>query len=279
MPYTISPTENASSAENQQATSLRIWESPQRLNAKYPNGKATLLGILYTDGCVSRKSKYTWRMYLGNTSIEIIMTFRACMMNIFGLHSTRIRISEKIVNQKPYYIAVVDSGRIGNILTTQFGTFRTLSYHESGRELFPFTRLPFSSKTDEKIISEFLRAALSCDGGVNLYISRSKERKYRSLIRNVFLSCHHPILIREYYELLLSLGITSKLLLKDHKIRIERKEDIQKFQEKVGFLNGVKITQHSKYWQGWEKNTVLSYALSSYGNVKSIFNLPQFYLG
>jgi len=103
-----SSTQNVSSADNQQATPWKKWESPQRLHAEYPNGKATLLGILYTDGCLSRKSKYTWRFYLGNTSLEIIMVFRACMMNIFGLDDQRIRIAQKMVNGKPYYSAIVD---------------------------------------------------------------------------------------------------------------------------------------------------------------------------
>ena len=110
-----SSTDNASSADNQQATSWKKWGSPQRLHAEYPknrkrpNGKATLLGILYTDGCLSKKNKYTWRFYLGNTSLEIIMVFHDCMMNVFGLDSQRIRIAQKMVNGKPYYNAVVDS--------------------------------------------------------------------------------------------------------------------------------------------------------------------------
>ena len=276
MPHTISSTKNASSADNQQATPWRKWESPQRLHAEYPNGKATLLGILYTDGCLSRKSKYTWRFFLGNTSLEIIMTFRACMMNLFGLDSYRIRISRKIVNGKPYYNATVDSGKYGQALIAEHGTFRTLAFiDESGNKLYPYARLPFTATSNEEIISDFLRAAFSCDGGINLYVARPKTG-YEYLIRNVFLSCHHPKLQRDYCNLLFSLGIQPKLLIKDNKIRIERRENLQKFQEKVGFLNGVKITQHSKYWQGWEKNVVLNLALSSYGNAKSILNLPQF---
>ena len=274
--HTQSSTENASSADNQQATPWETWESPQRLYAEYPNGKATLLGILYTDGCLSKMSKYTWRFYLGNTSLEIIIVFRACMMNIFGLDSQKIRIAQKMVNGKPYYKAVVNSGHYGNQLIAQYGTFRTLAYKdENGEKLYPYAHLPFNTSSNQKEVSDFLRAAFSCDGGVNLYIGKSKTG-YKSLIRNVFLSCHHPKLQHDYCDLLSSLEIKARLLLKDNKIRIERREDLQKFQEKVGFLKGVKITQHSKYWQGWEKNIVLDLALSSYGNVGSILNLPQF---
>ena len=62
-------TENVLSADNQQATPGFIGESPQRLYAKYPKSKkiseeeALLLGILYTDGCLSRNGKRCWRFY------------------------------------------------------------------------------------------------------------------------------------------------------------------------------------------------------------------------
>ena len=107
-------------ADNQQATP-RKWESPQRLCAKYPINKicgdeATLLGILYTDGCLSKKSKNCWRFYLSNTSFEIIQTFKDCMVNLFDLDSQRIRISEKTVNGKPFYKELVNYISSGSII-------------------------------------------------------------------------------------------------------------------------------------------------------------------
>lgn len=274
-------TENASSADNQQATSNLFGESPQRLNAKYPkkirNDEAALVGILYTDGCLSKKTKNCWRFYLSNTSWEIISTFKKCMINIFSLDSKRIRISQKIVNGRPFYKAVVDSGYCGNILTSKYGTFRTLAFkREDGSEFYPPTKIPFNKKTNKNLISTFLKAAFSCDGGVNLYVFKDK-RGYKSLARNVFLSCKHPQLQKDYLKLLKVLDINAKLLEKDNKLRIERREDLLKFYNKVGFIKGVKITQHSAYWQGWEKNKVLELSLTSYdGNNSKIYNLPQF---
>lgn len=275
-------TNNVISAENQQATPLSMG-SPQRLHVEYPkkrmkitNEEATLLGILFTDGCVSKKSKNCWRFYLGNTSFEIIQTFSECITNIFSLDSKRVRISQKLVNGKPYYKAVVDSGYCGNVLISKYGTFRTLAYKDGdGKKTFPSTHLPFSSSTNKKVLSEFLKAAFSCDGGVNLYVAKVKTG-YRFLIRNVYLSCYHPQLQSEYQKLLSLLGIKAKIILKDHRILVQGRDELRKFKEKISFLNGVRITQHSAYWQGREKNEVLNLILSSYGKPKSILNLPQF---
>lgn len=269
------------SADNQQATPL-LWESPQRLYAEYPKEErittqeSILLGILYTDGCLSKKTGNGWRFYLSNTSAEIIQTFRQCMIEVFGLGSRRIRISQKLVNGKPFYKAVVDSAYCGSILTAKYGTFRTLAFRErGGRMVYPPAKLPFTSNTDHDIISNFLRAAFSCDGGVNLYVGRSKSN-YKFLIRNIYLACKHPQLQLDYQRLLSSLGIRSKILARDNRILIQRRLELEKFREKIGFLDGVKITQHSAFWQGWEKNKVLDLALFSYGRANVILSFPQF---
>lgn len=269
-------------ADNQQATPAFGGESPQRLYAEYPEKKeiiyeeAILLGILYTDGCLSKKSKNCWRFYLSSTSFEIISTFKECMMKVFGLDNRRVRISQKIVNGRPFYKAVVDSAYCGGILTTKYGTFRTLAFkNEDGIKIFPPTKLPITRLMKNGVLSQFLKAAFSCDGGVNLYAAKSKIG-YRFLIRNVYLACHHPRLQLDYQKLLSFLDIESKIIPNDKKILIQGRVDLQKFKEKVGFLDGVKITQHSAFWQGWEKNKVLDLALSSYGKAEMILNLPRF---
>jgi len=270
------------SADNQQATPESIGESPQRLYAEYPrksritNEEALLLGILFTDGCVSKKSKNCWRFYLSNTSLEIIRTFRQSMIDVFGLDSRRVRISEKEVNNKPFYKAVVDSAYCGWLLTSKYGTFRTLAYRgRDGRKIYPPTKLPFTSNTKISVLSQFLKAAFSCDGGINLYVGRSKTG-YRFLIRNLYLSCDHPQLQIDYQKLLSFFEIGSKILPRDGKVLVRGKRNLQKFRRKVGFLEGVKITQKSTFWHNWEKNKVLDLALSSYGNAKKVLKLDKF---
>lgn len=269
------------SADNQQATP-KLWESPQRLYAEYPKNKITeteavLLGILFTDGCLSQKSRNCWRFYLSSTSTEIIQVFKNCMIKFFELDSQRIRVSEQTVNGLPFYKAIVDCGVCGNFMITKYGTFRTLAYkRDDGRKDYPPTKLSISDKTDKNVLVKFLQSAFSCDGGIKLYVARVKKRNYRFLIRNIFLACHHPQLLIDYHKALSILGINSKILASDKRIIIRKQADLEKFSKYVGFIEGVKITQHSAYWQGWEKNKVLALAISSYGNPKLIFDLPQF---
>lgn len=279
-------TDNASIAENQQetiqATQSKLDRDPQRLYAKYPkkiiltSEEAMLLGILFTDGCLSRKSKNCWRFYLSNTSFEIIQTFKDCMIQVFGLEAYRIRISQKQVNGKPFYKAVVDSGYCGEKFIAAYGTFRTLAFKQDDIKVYPPTRLPFRSLHSTELISFFLRAAFSCDGGVNLYVGTSRPRNYRFLIRNAYLSCQHPQLQLDYKELLSRIDINSKIVAGDNKVLIQGKGELKKFRKKVGFLRGVKVTQHSVFWQGWEKNQVLDLAMSSYGRPESILKLIKF---
>ena len=274
-------TNNVLSAVNQQGRSRK--RNPQRLNAKYPTSKnritdieATLLGILYTDGCLSRKSKNAWRFYLSNTSYEIIQIFKNCMIKLFGLNTKRIRISKYVVNGKPFYKAIVDSASSGEFLNSKYGTFRTLAYKSvDGKVIYPSTKLPFNKNSNRKIICKFLKTAFSCDGGINLYVAKSKFG-YKFLIRNAYLACKHPQLQIDYHKLLKVLGIKSKIFEKDGKILIQGRNELNKFSKKVGFLKRVKITQNSKFWQGAEKEKVLNLALNSYNNPRKIINLSKF---
>ncbi len=274
-------TKNALSAVNQQGRSRK--RNPQRLNAKYPTGKnvitdieATLLGILYTDGCLSKKSKNAWRFYLSNTSFKIIQIFKNCMIRLFELDTKRVRISKKIVNGKPFYKAVVDSASSGEFLNSKYGTFRTLAFkNNEDKEVYPPTKLPFNKDSDHKVICKFLKTAFSCDGGINLYVAKSKFG-YKFLIRNAYLACKHPQLQKDYHNLLKIVGIKSKIISKDWKILIQGRDELNKFKEKVGFIDGVKITQNSKFWQGVEKMKVLNFAINSYNNPSKIINLSRF---
>lgn len=236
--------------------------------------EVTLLGILYTDGCLSKKGRNGWRFFLGNTSWEIIEAFKESLMKLYDLPENRVRISKKIVNGKPYYKAIVDSKAIGQFLTDKYGTFRTLKYlSEVNGSVYPLASLPNWLANDREAICRFLQVSFSCDGGVNLYVA---VNKYRWLIRNVYLACGHPTLQKQYHNLLTKIGIASKVLEKDELIRIQGKQDLEKFARSVGFMRYVKITQNSVYWQGWEKQKVLELAVTSYGNPSIVLDLPQF---
>ncbi|MBI4253080.1 hypothetical protein HY623_02815 [Candidatus Uhrbacteria bacterium] len=53
---------------------------------------ATLLGLLYTDGCVSPKKKESWRIYFACKSKSLVDLFRSSMIGAFSLDAQRVRL-------------------------------------------------------------------------------------------------------------------------------------------------------------------------------------------
>lgn len=113
------------------------------------------------------------------------------------------------------------------------------------------------------------------DGGVKFYVATGKDGK-KWLERNISLACHHPVLRDQYWQLLKSLGIKSTNIRSDRVIKIRRKENLEKFALKIGFVDGIKTTKHSKFWFGVEKNKVLKMMLDSYKDPSKYISLPQF---
>lgn len=275
--------DKASNADNQQETPLigynlinHKWgilrdytpDISSRINRQF----ASLLAILFTDASVSPKDKNSWRIFLGNESGIIIDLFRKCMIEVFRLDRKRIRIRKE---GDGFIKAVVNSKEIGNYLTARFGTFRTLKYKNG--EL-PKARLPVKQLITNNVANEFLKVAFSCDGGLCFYPAKRKGTRggTKWLIRTIFLSCHHPKLREDYIILLKSLGIKARNVFRDGKIKIEKEKDIRKFAKIVGFIEGVKVTKHSKFWEGYTKQEILKLMISSYRNPSLIYNLSKF---
>ena len=203
---------------------------------------ATLLGLIFTDGCLSPKGVNSWRFYFSNKSQELVSIFKECMMHAFALSAERVRLD---ITTDGLYRAIVDSKEDGNLFTRKFGTFRTLRYNNGQ---LPNTHLPVEELIKHKVVKEFLRAAFCCDGGVSLYVGRSRKimNKSKWLVRGVYLACAHPILRMEYITLLKSCGIIAHDA-GDGKVKIRDKKNIEKFYQSVGFIDGVRITHASKF--------------------------------
>lgn len=258
-------------ADNQQATRQSAGESSETIcRTPHLNGElARFVALLFTDGCVSPKGK-SWRIYFVNKSVNLIDLFRECAIASFAISYDRVHI-RSIKNTNKMFAAVINSKEIGNYLVERFGTFRTLRFSNGS---LPNTRLPVKSLIEERGVQDFLRTAFSCDGGVSLYPASRNGKRW--LIRTVFLSCAHPKLRSDYMLLLDSLGITARNVSGDNKIKIEDEINITRFREKVGFIEETMITDHSRYWRGYEKQNVLNLILASYSHPKTIFDLPQF---
>ena len=245
--------------------------NPQRLHAKYLNmnrNEAIVIGLLYTDGCLSPKGKNSWRFYFSNKSERLVAIFRESMMQTFGLPSSRVRLGK---TNDGLYRALVDSKEIGTALTQKFGTFRTLRYKNG---TVPKACLPVRELLQHNVAEDFLRAAFSCDGGVSLYTAHNEKSRF--LIRGVYLACAHSVLREQYCELLRALGIKARNVARDGKIKIQTKENIQLFYKRVGFLKGVHITHTSRFWPDIEKQELLKRVIQSYESPRKVYELPQF---
>lgn len=266
--------ENAIVADNQQGRlRLKIGEPSETIRQTLRMNKelAILLGLLFTDGCISPKGK-SWRIYFSNKSQTLIDLFRDSIIKVFYLDERRVLLGK---TSNGFLKAVVNSKEIGNQLVSQFGTFRTLMF---GNVEETAAKLPVDELLDNGCAQEFLRAAFSCDGGLSFYPAsrKGKTRDVKWLIRTLFLSCKHSSLRKDYIELLRAFNIDARNVPGDGKVKIETKSDIQKFHREIGFLESVAVTDHSKYWRNNPKQQVLELMVSSYEEPSKIYNLPKF---
>jgi hypothetical protein len=112
------------------------------------------------------------------------------------------------------------------------------------------------------------------DGAVKFYTAQNKKGQ-KWLERCITLACHHPKLRGQYIELLKSAGINAINIESDNVIKIRRRENFEKFRRDIGFLPGIKVTRHSKFWVGAEKNRVLKMMVDSYLKPSKYLSLIQ----
>lgn len=277
----LATSNKASSAGNQQGTHL---VSSNLINHKWgtlrdytpdtidlSDEMIILIAILYTDGGISKHRLNSWRIFFANSSYEAIKLFKNCLIKIFKVSPERVKIRTSL---ERYHFAVLTSKVIGNYLTKSFGSFRTLKFRDG---LYPITSIPVKRLIKSGKAGMFLRTAFSMDGGVKFYPAVDKKTGRKWLERNVSLACHHPVLRKQYKQLLKLLGIESINIEGDKVIKISRRENLEKFTKVIGFINGMKTTRHSKFWVGIEKNEVLKMMIDSYNNPSKYLSLPQFY--
>ena len=251
------------SADNQQATPPVVGESSetkrQEPKVRISKNLAIILGLLYTDGCVSPR-KESFRIFLRSKSRNLTVYLKWALIEEFRLRPERINLR---LRDNLWQIALT-SREVGNFLIKTFGTFRTLAY---GIEETT-AHLPVLDLIANNVTRDFLRAAFSGDGGVCFF-----KTKAGSLFRSVFLASHHSQLRKDYVCLLNNLGISCHDYPSDNKVVIRGQHNIEVFREKVGFLKGTTVTSHSKNWDGYTKQQVLSFIVDSYTYPKRYFRL------
>lgn len=235
---------------------------------EFSDNLVTLIALLYTDGGISKHRLNSWRIFFSNLSPDAIDLFKKCMVEIFKISPDRIKVVKMLGR---YYFAVVTSKNIGNFLIKSLGTFRTLKFKNGD---FPATSIPVEALKKANKVELFLKTTFSMDGGIKFFPVETNNGK-RYLWRGITIACHHPVLRKQYQTLLKWLDIESANVESDCVIRIQRKENLEKFARKIGFLQGIKVTRHSKFWTGIEKNKVLEMMVDSYNDPQKYLSLAR----
>lgn len=215
-----------------------------------------LVGLLLTDGSVNVSGGHK-NIAFTNRSDILHQLFKEKMQRIFGVMKFQEWQDKRWNNVKTTFIR---SSEIFEKLQKIVPSFRTKPSFDGS---FTSAKIPnFIFNLKEQEITEILKLMFSADGCVCLGVTWSKADKMWQIRRLVKFACLHPTIKKQMGFLLKKLGINNKV--KPDGIVIWKNKDIVKFKEKIGFVNGVKVTKNSKNWEGFEKNQILNLVIKSF---------------
>jgi len=242
-----------------------------------------LSAFLLTDGGLSSKEK-NWLIYFRNKDAEIIKSFQRTLKSLTGKVGY---VSER--GDGTQYIRLVDNN-LAEELFSLSRAYRTKAcynfprcQHLSGKLSscllfgiinvdgveYPKAQIPKEVFSSEELGNEFLKIYGSCDGAVSVVPARNK-RGSLFLVRKVLFSVKHPQLNSQLTKLLKKLGYNPSQY-KDQ-IRLTKRDDIEKFHSEIGFIDKSKISNHSIFLSGFEKNHILKMVVDSYENPKFLLD-------
>lgn len=219
------------------------------LNKKIDLKKIIAIALL-TDGYLSSKDCYRINFY----SKDIVLKNY--------IHNILDNISNYQINsyfdkkKKGHFVRLCDIGLANELLNfcPNYKTSPSVNQEidDYMKEAQPTIKFLKNSNKETKILC--LRMAFSTDGSISL----NKNGGYE-----LNLACYHPKLCLEWQELIEEFKINAKIG-KDKKewggvdgLRIYDLESITKFFRLGGFIDGVKISNKSKFYKGIEKNKLL----------------------
>ena len=237
-----------------------------------------LLPFLFSDGGISPKGKRGWLIYFRNNSEALVDLFCKQLQELanntvrkerrrdgsFFVRLDDLELGEKFLQISPCY------------RTKACGIYPKCPGFNKGRcsskqncdRKFPPLKIPVEIHQRKKLMREFLRIYLSCDGGVSVTVGKNPSP---FLVRKVFVNSSHPYLRDGLMKMFNHLGFDPKLY-KDQ-IRLTKRSDITRFAKEIRFLNGIKIGRDSRRFQGIEKNELLDMVSESYENPKKLITL------
>jgi hypothetical protein len=211
---------------------------------------AILVALLLTDGCVSASRLLIFH----NKSEAMHELFRQQVVKLFG----SVHFTERIESNGTKRTQVASKLIVKKLLEAcKLETFRRKQF-ENGE--FPAVKLPeFIKSLSRSTVNKFLQVVFSADGSVSLGVRWHKKNKSWEIRRRVELTCKHPELRNDFFELLKFSGFSPRI--SGSNITLEKKNDILKFAQEIRFIEGVRIGGDSKNWKGFEKNQILDFAV------------------
>ena len=233
---------------------------------------ATLIGLLLTDGGVSKMSKNRFEIFLASNSEGLRNKFESSMQICFdvdrfytinGETVCKIRAIEEVAGLELLKLSPTFRTRPCDVYPTcpkkTGNAERAIPHKCNSLNGYPPTRVPdFIMEGSVEIKRESLKAAISADGGVEFH-TLSKGIKY--LQRRLLLRCHNPNLIKQWRILFEDCGF--EVTETKNEIRITGVKQFLKFRAEIGFLDNVKV-ERSKNWNGFEKNEILDKMIDSF---------------
>jgi hypothetical protein len=217
-----------------------------------------LVGLLLTDGGIS-KHKNSAQIEFTNKSDKMREAFKKELRKLFQINRfTEISHSD---------FADIKRIKVRNKLATEallkvVPTFRTKQFEDGS---FPNSKIPkFFFELQNAEICKILQAMFSADGSICLWIVRNKKKAVLEIKKVVKISCKHPIIRLQLFQLLKKLGFLPTLREINDEVVLFKKQDIMKFRKEIGFIPGVKVTRDSKNWEGFEKNQILGLAIKTF---------------
>ncbi|MBI2542668.1 MAG: hypothetical protein HYW24_00560 [Candidatus Aenigmarchaeota archaeon] len=214
-----------------------------------------LVGLLLTDGSVTFNSR-SWRIVFSGKSEELRELFKQKMKLLFSIEkfsewTDEFGVKSLQVRQK----------QAASQLLRLVPTFRTKPFKDG---TFPQVRLPeFFEKMSTREMAEIMKAMFSADGSIVLGVKWRQDKKMWVFTRRICLTSVTPSLKEQIAEILEKrFGMKPQIWRSD--VALERKSDILKFKEVIGFVKGVKISKKSKVWEGFEKTQILGLAIKTF---------------
>jgi hypothetical protein len=239
-----------------------------------------LFGLLISDGSVTLRERNRGKVSFSNKQEILHQIFLEKIRQL----ASELEIQPKIrtrTHKNGVKETIIENSKIARSLLNEANSFitRACTHHpicptlkgkniESSKEKehiivngtpFHVIKIPSNILEKEERICEMLRALCSGDGQVKL--SPTIVNNSLALTRRVIIGCVHPQLRKEIISCFLKIGIVAKEG-KD-RIIIEGKDNLEKFFEKVGFIDGCKV--FNGLWKGFDKNKVLEVLINSFG--------------